>query len=191
MLLTEHGRRQEEERQPDQEDRPPRPQLGTDAEVREHAADPLPAEDEDPDAEEQNAGKQLDGATHGRPSIPTPARGTAAAGRASRGHGTRRSHTVALVATRLAFAVAVAGCGVLLVAAIVELVSGEPGMSLVDAYWIGRLPWTPIGVGMALFGATARLSPACPPPGSLVAGSPAPSRPRRHSRSACGGSSRQ
>ena len=51
-------------------------------------------------------------------------------------------------------------------AAIVEVATGEPGMSLVDGYWIGRLPWTPIGVGMALFGATAAASPASPPPGS-------------------------
>ena len=69
---------------------------------------------------------------------------------------------LALVATWLAFAVAAAGGGVLLVAAIVELVNGQPGMSLVDAYWIGRLPWTPIGVGMALFGATAAVVTGLP-----------------------------
>jgi hypothetical protein len=69
---------------------------------------------------------------------------------------------LALGATRLAFAVTVAGCAILLAAAIVELATGEAGMSLVDAYWIGRLPWTPIGVGMALFGATAAVVAGLP-----------------------------
>jgi hypothetical protein len=69
---------------------------------------------------------------------------------------------LALGATRLAFAVTVAGCAILLAAAIVELATGEAGMSLVDAYWIGRLPWTPIGVGMALFGATASVVTGLP-----------------------------
>ena len=58
-------------------------------------------------------------------------------------------------ATALAFAVTVAGLAILLIAAIVEVAAGQPGMSLVDGYWIGRLPWTPLGVGMALYGATA------------------------------------
>jgi hypothetical protein len=57
--------------------------------------------------------------------------------------------------TALAFAVALIGLAILLIAAIVEVTAGEPGMSIVDGYWIGRLPWTPIGVGMALYGATA------------------------------------
>lgn len=73
------------------------------------------------------------------------------------------STRLALGATAIAFAVVVVGLAVLIVAALLELAAGEPGMSLVDAYRIGRLPWTPIGVGMTLFGASA----------SVVAGVPA------------------
>lgn len=60
----------------------------------------------------------------------------------------RRLLIVALVATGV-------GAGVLLVAAAVEVVNGQPGMSLADGYWVGRLPWTPIGVGLVLYGASA------------------------------------
>jgi len=66
-----------------------------------------------------------------------------------------RAATIAIRATALAAGVMVAGAAILLVAALVELTTGQPGMNLVDAYWVGRLPWTPIGVGMVLFGATA------------------------------------
>lgn len=63
--------------------------------------------------------------------------------------------TTAIRGTAFAAGVMLAGAAILLVAAVVELATGQPGMSLVDAYWVGRLPWTPIGVGMVLFGATA------------------------------------
>jgi hypothetical protein len=33
----------------------------------------------------------------------------------------------------------------------------NPGISLVDGYWIGRVPWTPIGIGLAFGGANAAL----------------------------------
>jgi len=66
-----------------------------------------------------------------------------------------RAATIAISATALAAGVMVAGAAILLVAALVELTTGQPGMNLVDAYWVGRLPWTPIGVGMVLFGATS------------------------------------
>jgi hypothetical protein len=36
-------------------------------------------------------------------------------------------------------------------------VAANPGIALVDGYWIGRLPWTPIGVGLVIGGATATL----------------------------------
>jgi hypothetical protein len=63
--------------------------------------------------------------------------------------------TMAIRGTAYAAGIILAGAAILLVAAVVELATGQQGMSLVDAYWVGRLPWTPIGVGMVLFGATA------------------------------------
>lgn len=67
---------------------------------------------------------------------------------------------LALSATALsgmAALLTLAGLAVLLVAALVEMATGQPGLNLVDAYWVGRLPWTPIGVGMVIFGASAAL----------------------------------
>jgi hypothetical protein len=63
--------------------------------------------------------------------------------------------TIAMRGTAFAAAIMLAGAAIFLVAVVVELATGQPGMSLVDAYWVGRLPWTPIGVGMVLYGATA------------------------------------
>lgn len=56
----------------------------------------------------------------------------------------------------LSLAVLASGFLVLLGYTVAE-VSAHPGISLVDAFWIGRLPWTPIGVGLILGGATATL----------------------------------
>ncbi|MEO6294964.1 MAG: hypothetical protein ABIP01_06550 [Candidatus Limnocylindria bacterium] len=60
------------------------------------------------------------------------------------------------LATLTAIALGVTGIGaaVLLVAALVEMLT-HPGMTLVDAYWVGRLPWTPIAIGLVLLGGTA------------------------------------
>jgi hypothetical protein len=66
-----------------------------------------------------------------------------------------RAGGMAIGLTALAAVVLVAGAGILLVAAVIELATGQPGMNLLDAYRVGRLPWTPIGVGMVLYGATA------------------------------------
>jgi hypothetical protein len=33
-------------------------------------------------------------------------------------------------------------------------VLADPSLSLVDSYWIGRLPWTAVGVDLAVIGAT-------------------------------------
>jgi hypothetical protein len=63
--------------------------------------------------------------------------------------------TMAIRGTAFAAGIMLAGAAILLVAAVIELATGQPGMNLEDAYWVGRLPWTPIGVGMVLFGATA------------------------------------
>jgi hypothetical protein len=62
---------------------------------------------------------------------------------------------MAIRMTALAAVVLVVGAAILFVAAVIELATGQQGMNLVDAYWVGRLPWTPIGVGMGLYGATA------------------------------------
>jgi hypothetical protein len=63
--------------------------------------------------------------------------------------------TMAIRGTAFAAGIMLAGAAILLVAAVVELATGQPGMNLVDAYWVGRLPWTPIGLGLVLYGATA------------------------------------
>lgn len=36
-------------------------------------------------------------------------------------------------------------------------VLAQPGLSLVDGYWVGRLPWTAVGVSLAIIGATITL----------------------------------
>lgn len=51
------------------------------------------------------------------------------------------------------------GLAVLLVNAWVEYLS-DPGISLVDGYWIGRTPWTPIGVWLVIGGASLALAGA-------------------------------
>jgi len=51
----------------------------------------------------------------------------------------------------LALALLVIGPSILLVYAWVEVLN-HPGLSVVDGYWIGRLPWTPIGIVTSLAG---------------------------------------
>jgi len=51
-------------------------------------------------------------------------------------------------------AVLAAGLAVLLAYCLLEAL-GTPGMSLVDAYWRGRLPWMGISEGVIVSGATA------------------------------------
>jgi len=50
----------------------------------------------------------------------------------------------------------VIGPSILLVYAWVEVLN-HPGYTLADGYWIGRIPWTPIGILVSLFGAVAAL----------------------------------
>lgn len=47
----------------------------------------------------------------------------------------------------------VVGLAVFFVYALSEVLA-HPGLSLVDGYWIGRLPWTGIGEGFTVIGAT-------------------------------------
>jgi hypothetical protein len=56
-------------------------------------------------------------------------------------------------ATAAGFALAILGVAVLFAQAVSE-VRADPSISLGDAYGIGRLPWTPIGVGLAILGAS-------------------------------------
>jgi len=51
----------------------------------------------------------------------------------------------------------VVGPSILLVYAWVEVLN-NPGLSLVDGYWIGRLPWVPLGVVISLAGAVGGLA---------------------------------
>lgn len=57
---------------------------------------------------------------------------------------------------RLALGLMVVGPSILLVYAWVEVLN-NPGATLVDGYWIGRVPWTPLGLLIALTGAVAGL----------------------------------
>ena len=57
---------------------------------------------------------------------------------------------------RLALALLVIGPSILLVYAWVEVLN-NPGYTLADGYWIGRIPWTPLGIVIGLAGAVAGL----------------------------------
>jgi hypothetical protein len=57
---------------------------------------------------------------------------------------------------RLALALMVVGPSILLVYSWVEVLN-NPGYTLVDGYWIGRVPWTPLGLVIALAGGVAGL----------------------------------
>lgn len=58
---------------------------------------------------------------------------------------------------RLALALLVIGPSILLLYAWVEVLN-NPGMSLVDGYWVGRQPWTSAGVVTSLAGGLAGLA---------------------------------
>jgi hypothetical protein len=57
---------------------------------------------------------------------------------------------------RISLALLVIGPSILLIYAWVEVLN-NPGLSLVDGYWIGRTPWTPIGVVVSLAGGVGGL----------------------------------
>ncbi len=50
----------------------------------------------------------------------------------------------------------IAGIAVLVVYALSEVLA-DPSLSLEDGYWIGRLPWTTVGVALTVLGATVAL----------------------------------
>ena len=52
---------------------------------------------------------------------------------------------------RLSLALLVIGPSILLIYAWVEVLN-NPGLSLVDGYWIGRTPWIPLGIVVSLAG---------------------------------------
>jgi hypothetical protein len=56
-------------------------------------------------------------------------------------------------ATAAGVVLAIVGIAVLFAQSAIEVLA-DPSISLGDAYWIGRLPWTPIGVGLAILGAS-------------------------------------
>lgn len=62
----------------------------------------------------------------------------------------------ALQASSASLWLMVVGPSILLVYAWVEVLN-NPGVSLVDGYWIGREPWVPLGVAIALVGAVGGL----------------------------------
>ncbi|HSF02174.1 MAG TPA: hypothetical protein VLA62_04150 [Solirubrobacterales bacterium] len=57
---------------------------------------------------------------------------------------------------RLALGLLLIGPSILLVYAWVEVLN-NPGYTLADGYWIGRTPWTPLGLIIGLVGAVAGL----------------------------------
>ena len=57
---------------------------------------------------------------------------------------------------RASLALLVLGPSIVLVYAWVEVLN-NPGLSLVDGYWIGRTPWTPIGIVVSLAGGVGGL----------------------------------
>jgi hypothetical protein len=69
----------------------------------------------------------------------------------------QRAHRLAWWVTLVGVALSVAGIGVLLAYALSEVLA-DPTISLEDAYWIGRLPWTSIGVSLTVIGATVALA---------------------------------
>ena len=58
---------------------------------------------------------------------------------------------------RLALGLMIIGPSILLVYAWVEVLN-NPGYTLVDGYWIGRIPWTPLGLVIALVGGVIGLA---------------------------------
>ncbi|MDP9251154.1 MAG: hypothetical protein M3O78_07275 [Chloroflexota bacterium] len=56
----------------------------------------------------------------------------------------------------LSLALIVLGVSTLVVMAWIEVLN-HPGYTLVDGYWVGRLPWTPIGIVMILVGSVGGL----------------------------------
>jgi hypothetical protein len=69
-----------------------------------------------------------------------------------------RAHKATCSATAIGLAMAVLGL-ILLVAQAFSEVVADPTLSLEDAYWIGRLPWTAVGVDLTVIGATLALVP--------------------------------
>jgi hypothetical protein len=67
-----------------------------------------------------------------------------------------RAFRTARWGTVVAASAAAAGLVTLLLQAMTEVLA-EPGLSLVDGYWIGRLPWTAVGVDLVVIGATTIL----------------------------------
>ena len=64
-----------------------------------------------------------------------------------------RGLRVGLLLTIVAGGAACVGFLVLFTYAVSEVIA-NPGTSLVDGYWIGRLPWTAIGVDLVVIGST-------------------------------------
>lgn len=69
---------------------------------------------------------------------------------------------------QLARSIAVVALGVALIGVVVLFgqaaseVAADPSLSLEDGYWIGRLPWTPVGVGLVVIGSSAAVVAGIP-----------------------------
>jgi hypothetical protein len=80
------------------------------------------------------------------------ARAAAARRRADRERFLRRSH---LVVDASLFVIG-AGIATLIINAWVEYLT-RPGLSIIDGYWVGRVPWTPLGVLLVLIGSAGTI----------------------------------
>jgi hypothetical protein len=67
-----------------------------------------------------------------------------------------RSRSWTWWATLIGVIATIAGIAILVVYALSEVLA-DPSLSLDDGYWIGRLPWTTVGVALTVIGATVAL----------------------------------
>ncbi|MEO8245738.1 MAG: hypothetical protein ABI622_01340 [Chloroflexota bacterium] len=67
----------------------------------------------------------------------------------------RTGQQVASRVQALSIIVLAAGASILLVMAAAASLNEYGRIALADGYWLGPLPWTPIGIGLSLYGATA------------------------------------
>ena len=74
----------------------------------------------------------------------------------------RRAKVVAGALHAVSITALAAGASVLFLMSMAASLNEYGRVSLVDGYWLGPLPWTTLGVGLTLFGATSTVAPFDP-----------------------------